>query len=53
MNEHLETLVKVYNSLLLVSTKGEDTIIMGNCLSTMRAVLEEMLKQNNVPFQAE
>jgi hypothetical protein len=29
MEKHLEILAKVYNTLLLVSTKGEDTIIMG------------------------
>lgn len=40
--ENLEILVKIYNTLTLVSTKGEDTIIMGQCLSAMREVLTNM-----------
>lgn len=39
---HLEQLIKIYNTLGLVSTKGEDTIMMGQCLSTFRTVLMEM-----------
>jgi hypothetical protein len=26
--EHIETLMKVYNTLFLISTKGEDTVAM-------------------------
>ncbi len=43
--ELLEQLVKTYNTLLLVSTKGEDTIIMGQCLTSMRNILME-IQQN-------
>lgn len=32
----LELLVNIYNTLLLVNTKGEDTIIMGECLKTLQ-----------------
>lgn len=40
--QKLEQLVRIYNTLLTVSTKGEDTIIMAQCLSTMRQVLTEL-----------
>ena len=41
---HLEQLIKVYNTLLGVSTKGEDTVMMGQCLAVMREVLLEIQK---------
>lgn len=45
-NAQIEQLVKVYNTLLLVTTKGEDTIIMGQCLHALYQLLTEL--QNNV-----
>lgn len=30
--EKLETLSRLYNTLLLINTKGEDTILMSDCL---------------------
>lgn len=32
----LELLTRIYNTLLLVNTKGEDTMIMGECLKTLQ-----------------
>jgi hypothetical protein len=32
----LELLTRIYNTLLLVNTKGEDTMIMGECLRTLQ-----------------
>lgn len=32
----LELLVRIYNTLLLVNTKGEDTMIMGDCLKSLQ-----------------
>lgn len=32
----LELLTRIYNTLLLVNTKGEDTILMGECLKTLQ-----------------
>lgn len=32
----LELLTRVYNTLLLVNTKGEDTMIMGECLRALQ-----------------
>lgn len=42
MQEHLDQLIRVYNTLLTVSTKGEDTVVMGQCLSVMRDSLAAM-----------
>ena len=36
----LETLIRVYNTLLLINTKGEDTMLMGDCLKVMKQELE-------------
>ena len=36
---HLEQLIRIYNTLLTISTKGEDTVIMGQCLGAMKDVL--------------
>lgn len=44
-NSQIEQLVKVYNTLLMVTTKGEDTIIMGQCLHALYQILSEI--QNN------
>ena len=32
----LELLTRLYNTLLLVNTKGEDTIVMGDCLRALQ-----------------
>lgn len=45
--ELLEQLIKTYNTLLLVSTKGEDTMIMGQCLTSMRNILMEIQQSAN------
>lgn len=34
--EKLETLSRIYNTLLLINTKGEDTLMMADCLNAMR-----------------
>lgn len=41
-NSQIEQLVKVYNTLLMVTTKGEDTIIMGQCLHALYQILSEI-----------
>lgn len=47
MQEHIDQLIKVFNTLLGVSTRGEDTIIMGQCLNAMRESLMEIQKLAN------
>lgn len=48
---HLEQLIRVYNTLLGVSTKGEDTMMMGQCLAVMKDVLVDI--QNSMSENAE
>lgn len=35
--EKLEILSRIYNTLLLINTKGEDTIVMADCLNALRS----------------
>ena len=37
--EKLETLSRIYNTLLLINTKGEDTLIMADCLNAMKSFI--------------
>ncbi len=48
---HLENLIRVYNALLGISTKGEDTVMMGQCLAVMRDTLTEV--QNAMSSEVE
>ena len=43
--EKLETLSRIYNTLLLINTKGEDTLVMADCLNAMRTFIIEEQKQ--------
>lgn len=49
--ENVEILSRIYNTLLLINTKGEDTIVMAECLNALKSlVLVEKKKldsQNN------
>ena len=38
-NEKLEILSRIYNTLLLINTKGEDTLIMADCLKALQSFL--------------
>ena len=42
MEKYLEQFAKIYNTLLLVSTRGEDTVIMGQCLTAAREMLMQL-----------
>lgn len=37
--ETREKLILIYNTLLGVSTRGEDTIIMSDCIKSLRSVI--------------
>lgn len=46
----LKQLLKIYNDLTTISTKGEDTIIMAQCLNSFHLLilqLQMQLEQNN------
>lgn len=35
-----EQLTRIYNTLMLISTKGEDTLIMADCLRAIQQLAE-------------
>ena len=47
----LEFLTRLYNTLMLVNTRGEDTIVMGNCLKGLQDFV--FAKQNEIAQQNE
>ena len=40
--EQATQLTRIYNTLLLVNTKGEDTIIMGDCLKALKNLMPQI-----------
>lgn len=46
--EKLETLSRIYNTLLLINTKGEDTLVMADCLNAMRTFVTNEQKELEV-----
>ena len=46
--EKLETLSRIYNTLLLINTKGEDTLVMADCLKAMKSFILNEQKELEV-----
>ena len=49
-NQDLQILVNIHNALYGVSTKGEDTLIMAECLNTLKSFIynqQEKIKNEN------
>lgn len=44
-----EQLQRLYNTLVLIETKGEGTKLMGQCLS----FLESLINETNTPVESE
>ena len=40
--EQMNQFVRIYNTLCTVATRGEDTIVMGECLRAMQALAQEI-----------
>lgn len=52
MKEHqVKSLTQIYNTLLLISTRGEDTMIMAECLKALQRVIEEGAKEAGLQVQ--
>lgn len=49
--EDLVLLSQIFNTLSLVSTRGEDTMLMGDCLKVFKEFL--MVKQQEIQEQQE
>lgn len=43
--QQLEQLIRIYNTLTTISTKGEDTLIMADCLNAFRPLLLEIQQE--------
>lgn len=44
--KEIELLSKIYNTLTLISTKGQETIHMANCLNALIEVIHQLEAQN-------
>lgn len=49
--KYVQDLTKLYNTLLLISTRGEDTMIMAECLRALQRTVEEMAKEAGLTLQ--
>lgn len=50
---NLEQLTRIYNTLLLIRTNGEDTMIMGDCLKALKEWIEQTNKAQQAAMNAE
>ena len=46
--EKLDTMSRIYNTLLLINTKGEDTMVMGDCLKALKSFILNEQKELEV-----
>lgn len=44
--EQVEQLSRIYNTLLEISTKGEDTLVMADCLRALEQVVNQVIQHN-------
>lgn len=42
--EQLEQLVRIYNTMLTIGTKGEDTLTMADCLRALEQIIVNINK---------
>ena len=49
--EQLEQLTRIYNTMLEIRTKGEDTIVMADCLRALEQVIQQVY-QGSAPAPA-
>lgn len=40
--EQMNQFIRIYNTLCTVATRGEDTIVMGECLRAMQTLAQEI-----------
>ena len=45
--EQLEQLTRIYNTMLQIGTKGEDTLIMSDCLRALEQVVVQINQANS------
>lgn len=57
IEEQINQLTRIYNTMLEISTKGEDTMVMADCLRALEQVIVNIKKnlnsqQKNQTFQS-
>lgn len=45
-NNNIVQLTRIFNTLKLVNTHGEDTIVMAQCLTALKDLIEEVSSNN-------
>ena len=45
--EQVEQLTRIYNTMLEIRTKGEDTLVMADCLRALEQVVSQIIKTND------
>lgn len=50
--EQLEQLTRIYNTMLQIGTKGEDTLIMSDCLRALEQVIVQINQSVQKPEKA-
>lgn len=44
--EQLEQLTRIYNTMLQIGTKGEDTLVMADCLRALEQTITVIMQSN-------
>ena len=47
MKEDMQFLAQLYNTLKLISTRGDDTVLMGQCLVALEQFIQQKEKEEN------
>ena len=47
IEEQINQLTRIYNTMLEISTKGEDTMVMADCLRALEQVIVNIKKNLN------
>lgn len=45
--EQVEQLTRIYNTMLEIRTKGEDTLVMADCLRALEQVVSQVIQSSN------
>lgn len=50
--EQVEQLTRIYNTMLEIRTKGEDTLVMADCLRALEQVVSQVIQGSNSTGEA-
>jgi len=50
--EQMEQLSRIYNTMLEIRTKGEDTLVMADCLRALEQVISQVVQSNQAAAAA-